>query len=210
MVEAFRPRTTLASLDLAARTAPSGDAATVTLAQRPFLGKISLRGDPRVEGFARIVRDVTGLDLPSSTRTVVTGEGSSLLRLGPDEWLLVCAGLDEAEGLARRLSEALSGRHAVAIDVSSGYTALRLGGASAKATLQKGCTIDLDAPHFAAGDCTRTRLGNADVVLHRVEDDPGDGSGGLYDIYVPRSYAVSLWHWLDESSFEYGLAVAIA
>lgn len=210
MVEPFRPRSAMASLDLAARTAPAGDSATVTLAQRPFLGKVSLRGDPEDEGFAGAVRGVTGRDLPTSARGEFGGDGSGLLRLGPDEWLLVCASLEEAESLARRLSEAFAGRYATAIDVSSGYTVLRLGGAAAKATLQKGCTIDLDAPHFAAGDCTRTRLGNADVILHCVEDDGGDGSGGLYDIYVPRSYAVSLWQWLDEASFEYGLAVAIA
>lgn len=208
MAEAFRIRSALAALDLAARTAPAGDAATVTMAQRPFLGKISLRGDRDDGGFAEAVRDVTGLDLPKSCRAS-SGESVALLWLGPDEWLLVCASFDETEELTRRFAQALQGQHAAAIDLSSGWATLRLGGVSAKAVLQKGCTLDLDPPQFAAGHCAPTRLGNADVVLHQVEDD-GEGSGGLYDVYVPRSYAVSLWQWLQEASLEYGIGVTVA
>jgi len=207
MIEPLRTRSALASLDLAVRTAPASEKAGVSLGQRRFLGKINLRGDAGDGPLARAVRDALGLELPAANRAEV-GEATSLLRIAPDEWLAIGGSLAEARELSQSLSAALEGHHAAATDVSSGWAAIRLGGTESRTVLQKGCTLDLAPPHFEAGHCTATRLGNADVVLHQVEDDR-DGSGALYDIYVPRSYAFSLWHWLHEASVEFGLAVSI-
>lgn len=207
MTEPLRTRSALASLDLAVRTAPASEKAGVSLGQRRFLGKVNLRGDAGDGPLARAVRDALDLELPAANRAEV-GEAASLLRVGPDEWLAIGGSLADAWELSQRLSAALEGHHAAATDVSSGWAAIRLGGAESKTVLRKGCTLDLDPPRFQAGHCAATRLGNADVVLHQVDDDH-DGSGGLYDIYVPRSYAFSLWHWLHEASVEFGLAVSI-
>lgn len=209
MAELPLPRSALASLDLTSRTGPAGEGAGVTLAQRRFLGKLNLRGDVGDGRFGAAVRAILGTDPPVAPDRVAAGEAATLLWLGPDEWLAVCAGLQEAAEFCDRLAAALEAQHAAAVDVSSGWTVIRLAGASGKAVLQKGCSLDLDAPRFSAGHCAATRVGNANVVLHQVEGDP-EATGAVYDLYVPRSYVLSFWQWLEDASAEYGLAVSLA
>ena len=86
------------------------------------------------------------------------------------------------------------------VDCSSASVAVSVGGFAAVDFLSVGSGLDFDAPDRRPGRVTRTRVGNATVVLHRLGDR-------AFDIYVPRSYALSFWDWLEDAAQEFGVAI---
>ncbi len=46
-----------------------------------------------------------------------------------------------------------------------------------------------------------TWCAHVDVTLWQRDDEP------TYDVVMPRGFAGSFWHWLEESAAEYGIAV---
>ena len=68
--------------------------------------------------------------------------------------------------------------------------------------LQKGTPLDLHPKVFRTGSCAQTGLSKANVILHRLSDEP------RFEIYVTISFADYLWNWLERACDEYGMAVA--
>lgn len=194
-------RSPLAVLDLAARTVAAGSEAGVVLGQRIGLGKIDLRGDPGDAGFLSRVADVVRLDLPTTPNGSVADDATTILRLGPDHWLIVTAP-GEQDRLARQLTAVLRLRHAAVTDVSSGETVIRVTGPDARRAIATGCGLDLDPPAFGPGRCARTRVGPVTATVHQIDEAP------TFDLYVARSYALSFWGWLEAASREFGVAIA--
>jgi sarcosine oxidase subunit gamma len=85
------------------------------------------------------------------------------------------------------------------VDNSDAYAIVGVRGASARNILAKGCTLDLHERVFHSGCSTRTLLGQVQVILHQVTDDPD------YEIHIHRSFAEFLWEWLVDAGHEYGL-----
>jgi len=96
-------------------------------------------------------------------------QGRTVVRLGPDEWLLL---LHEADGQAvvAELQLMLVGVHHALIDVSHAQIGLELKGSAATDVLNTGCPLDLGARQFPVGRGTRTVLGKAEIVLLRLPD----------------------------------------
>jgi heterotetrameric sarcosine oxidase gamma subunit len=120
---------------------------------------------------------------------VLPGPGSSseaagiqALSIGPGRWLVM--GSEAAVGSL----PAPPDDEAAITDLSGGRAVLTLAGANAVRTLRKGTAVDLDPCAFAAGAVAATALARMPVVIWR--------SGDMYEVIVPRSYAVSLLDWL--------------
>ncbi len=89
---------------------------------------------------------------------------------------------------------------AVFLDVSDSRTILRIGGLRARDVLAKGVAVDVHTSVFPVQAIAHTMVEHAGVLLHRVGPE-------AFELYVPRSYAVNLWHWLTESTAEFGFEV---
>jgi sarcosine oxidase subunit gamma len=167
----------------------------VTLGEVPFLAQIGLRGDPSDAGFATAVRGATGIELPGACATSGAGQ-TTLLWLGPDEWLLI--GPDgSAADLVPKLEAALAGVPSQVVDLSANRTTLALEGRRAREVLAKGCGIDLHPRAFGPGRVVQTVLARANVILEQTSEAPA------YRIHLRNSFAVYLANWLLDAMAEY-------
>src|SRR5690606_15620865 len=95
--------------------------------------------------------------------------GIALLGLGPRTWLVIA---DEISSpLADRLRRTF-GSSAAVIDQSDGYAILRISGAKARATFEKGLAIDLHPRAFRPGDVASTTCAHMGIVIWQVDDLP--------------------------------------
>lgn len=159
-------------------------------------GFLNIRLDPRNGTTAEAVGRVLGQSLPLAANTFTGGE-HRVYWLGPDEWL-VETGARRAAGLAGKLAVALADHHATVNDVSGSHTALRVIGADARTVLATGCTLDLHPRKFVPGQCARTGLGKASVLL--AVDDSASCT-----ILVARSFADYLCRWLAHAEQPHGV-----
>ena len=169
----------------------------VTLAALPFRGKLILRGGDAVRAPAA---EALGADLPGTMRSVAAGE-TTVLWLGPDEWLVLTAA-DGADATAAALRRALIGIHHAVVEVSDRMTGIGLAGARARDVLNAGCPLDLHPSVFAPGAATRTVLAKAPVVLRR----PGEPES--FELWVNGSFAPYAWLFLENAAREFGVAIA--
>src|SRR5215510_7104483 len=132
------------------------------------------------------------VDLPDLPRRV-EGRDIAFIWTGPDQWLA-----QGPPGKASLLAQAFAGLASV-VDQSHARALLRITGPRARDALAKGLAIDLHPRAFATGFAAATSVARIAVLLWQVDDRPS------YEFAVPRSYALSFWHWLQASAGEYGL-----
>ena len=183
--------------------APLGDAfdaaasdSAVQLREISFAALINLRGNAGDPEFMRAVKRGVGIALPKAPNTTVSGDGVSILWLGPDEWLTV-GGDGEQESISQRLDEALHGQHVSVVDISAHRTLLELSGPRARDVLEKGCLLDLHPRSFGPGQCVGTIIAKTQVYLEQLDDGP------TYRLYVVRSFARHMATWLMDAMAEY-------
>jgi len=186
------------------RTVPATDdgRAEVEIKIRPNLDYINLRGDPADARFATAVAEILQQELPLVANTM-RGGPISIFWLGPDEWLIVTRA-GHGAALAVSLGDTVSDFHASVNELHGGQIALRLSGPRSVEILAKGCTLDLHARSFAAGDCAQTGLGKANVLIGKVSEDP------VFDVIVRRSFAEYLANWLKTAGAEFGVRFSMA
>lgn len=180
----------------AARFAQLPDAAAIV--EEPFATMVELRVDPSGPG-AAAVAGLLGVELPTTASTYTKSADTTVIWLGPDEWLVTGTALTGPE-LEARLRETLSSHGGTAVDVSGQRTTLRLRGSHSRDVLGKGCAIDLHPSIFGAGAAVQTTLGQTGVILLAV-----DGGGADYRILVRSSFARYLADWLLDAVQEYSL-----
>jgi sarcosine oxidase subunit gamma len=183
---------------LAATTRSSGG--TILLAELPFLAQVNVRLDAKGAA-ADAVGLALGLSLPLEPNTVVRAGESTVLWLGPDEWLVVGAP-DTQRDLEQRIRAAAGDEHVSVTDVSAQRTTLLVSGARARDLLAHGCPLDLHPRAFGPGRCAQTMLARAQVVVV-VRDEPGAG----FWVLVRSSFAGYLTDWLLDAAGEYGAEV---
>ncbi|MEO8345633.1 MAG: sarcosine oxidase subunit gamma family protein [Betaproteobacteria bacterium] len=187
----------LARFAAAARaTSPVANAGIIS-AEKAFLGHINLRGRVDDPHFAHAVASVIGANVPEKPNTVRQGTDNTAYWLGPDEWLIITPGEQEA-AVARDLRTALSGCIAAVTEVSGGQTVIALGGKSVRDLLAKGCPLDLHPRAFDVGRCAQSRLAKAPILIRQVDTIPS------FEIIVRRSFASYLWCWLLDAAAEFG------
>ncbi|MFM8748327.1 MAG: sarcosine oxidase subunit gamma [Aestuariivirga sp.] len=171
---------------LAGVEAPAGLA--VSLREVTGQGMIDLRGLAADAAFMAGARTALGFELPVRPRTTATAGGVTALWLSVDQWLILCPRTNTADILAR-LGAALTGVHALAVDVSDMRAVIRMEGGGAREILMKGTSLDLLSAGIVPGFCKRMRFAEIAALLHVVDDN-------VFDIYVFRSYARYAWDFL--------------
>jgi sarcosine oxidase subunit gamma len=170
---------------------------TVAIVEEPFVTMVDLRVDPSGPG-AEAAAELLGVELPTAPSTYAKNLDTTVIWLGPDEWLVKGTALAGAE-LEARSREAVAPHGGAAVDVSGQRTALRLRGAHSRDVLAKGCALDLHPQVFGEGTAAQTMLGQAGVILLAV-----DANGDDYRILVRSTFARYLADWLLDAAGEYG------
>jgi len=169
---------------------------TIRLAELPFLAQLNIRLDAKGAA-ADAVGLALGLQLPLEPNTVVRAGESTVLWLGPDEWLLVAPPGTQRD-LESRIREAAGEEFVSVTDVSAQRTTLLVPGPGARDLLSHGCALDLHPRVFAPGRCAQTTLGRTQVVLV-ARDEPGSG----FWVLVRSSFAGYLTDWILDAATEY-------
>jgi sarcosine oxidase subunit gamma len=169
---------------------------SVAIVEEPFVTMVDLRVDPSGPG-AAAAAELLGVELPAAASTYVKNADTTVIWLGPDEWLVTGTALAGPE-LEARLREAVAPHGGAAVDVSGQRTTLRLRGAHSRDVLAKGTALDLHPRAFGEGTAAQTMLGQAGVILLAV-----NGTGGDYRILVRSSFARYLADWLLDAAGEY-------
>lgn len=129
-------------------------------------GMITLRGDLGSDAVAKALDDVLGSAVPE--RGTITGDRAAAW-MSPDELLLLCPYAD-APALAGRLSAALSGSFAMAVDVSDARAMLSVSGVAAREVMAKLTPADLSPDTIASGSFRRSRLAQVPAAFWMEED----------------------------------------
>jgi len=161
------------------------------LSVQPLRGMVTLRADLLDPAVASAVKAAVGSDMPEIRKATETA-----LWMSPDELLLLTP-YGEAGAAVAKLTEALSGVHHLAVDVSDARTMFKLEGDAAREVLAKGAPVDLARDQFGKGDLRRTRISHIAAAFWQSGDEPD-----MFEIICFRSYATYLWEWLEESSRE--------
>jgi sarcosine oxidase subunit gamma len=200
MVDAYQRRSALSHFGLAARAGQGGHAtAGVVLGEAAHRTIVNIRGDSNDAAFIGAVKSATGVDLPVKANTVNSGNGISILWLGPNEWWVVAAA-DRSDELVTALRQALQGQHTAVIDVSESRTVITVSGPKARDMLARGISLDLHPRVFGTGQCAQTGMAKANILLHQIDDKPS------YDIYVLKSFSDYLFRWSEQIAKDFGLA----
>jgi sarcosine oxidase subunit gamma len=142
------------------------------------------------------IRKATGLSLPDGAGAGTYSAGKGAFGIGPGRFLLV----DQVEGLAERLHEAVSLKVGTATDLSHGRTAIRIAGPRAEWVLSKFFAIDFALPAFPVGSGVATVHHDIFAQIQRTAED-------AFDLYVFRSFARSFWKMLGHGAEEVGYEV---
>ena len=132
----------------------------VTIARITDFGQITLRGDLASPAFAEAI----GLPLPQPRR--ITDGEVRLAWMSPDELLAFCPREQVADHV-EAVSKALTGQHALAVDVSDARAVFRLSGPEARLreTLAKLSPADFRPEALPQGEVRRTRLAQVPAAL---------------------------------------------
>ena len=199
-IDEYMRQSSLAALGLAAkaRTGPAREAGVV-LRECGHRAQLCLRGGSDGD-FEEAVEAVLGVRPPTESASAAGNGDTSVLWLGPDEWLAVFPD-ERREEILSALRDALASLHAAVVDVSHARSIIELSGAHARSVLQKGCHLDLHPSRFGAGNVAQSRFARCQLLLHQTDDTPA------YDLYVQRSFARYLWSWLEDAATEYAVRI---
>jgi sarcosine oxidase subunit gamma len=142
------------------------------------------------------IRKAAGLALPDGAGAGAYTNGKGAFGIAPGRFLLV----DQAEGLAEKLSEAVTADTGTVNDLSHGRTAIRVAGPKAEWVLSKFFAIDFVLPAFPVGSGVATVHHDIFAQIQRTSED-------AFDIYVFRSFARSFWKMLGHGAEEAGYEV---
>ena len=169
---------------------------SVAIVEEPFVTMVDLCVNPSGPG-AAAAAEVLGVELPAAASTYAKNADTTVIWLGPDEWLVTGTAVAGPE-LEARLRDTVAPHGGVAVDVSGQRTTLRLRGSASREVLGKGCALDLHPRAFGDGTAAQTMLGQAGVILLAV-----NGGGADYRILIRSSFARYLADWLLDAAGEY-------
>ncbi len=148
------------------------------------------------------IKERTGLDLPATSRMVASGH-LSFTWTAPGQWFAMADG-EDGTAFAADLAQDLAGLASVT-DQTDGRVVLRISGANVRDALAKGCMLDLHPAAFKVGDTATTPIALLNCQITRLPEEAGVA---VFELAVMRSFAVSLWHWIESSAAEFGFEVS--
>lgn len=129
-------------------------------------------------------------DLP--VNRCVAHEDRCVLRLGPDEWMIIGPETD-TDAMSAQTETALADRPHAVVDISHRNVAFEVSGQQAAEILNAGCPLDLHPAAFPPGSATRTLLGMAEIILVRLAEEP------VFRVECWRSFATYVHGFLIEA-----------
>ena len=206
MVDAYRLRSPLAHLGLAAQAGDDVDAGVV-LSETPFRGLINIRGNANDPAFVAAVKKATRLDIPTTPNTVSGKPATSrIFWLGPDEWLVVTkpgGGKRAFDALWKNLK--VDNLHASVADTSEARTTIIVSGHGARNVMAKLCSLDLHPNKFGPSQCAQTIVAKVGVMLTQTAETKTGGA--TFELYPLRSFSTYLWKRLEDAANEYGVQI---
>lgn len=171
----------------------------IRLTERRALSIVEIQAWPDTAAAVRDgVRAAVELELPRGpNRAALLGNGTSAIAIGPDRWLVVER---ERRDLYALLRAAVGAEQAAVTDQGHGRIGLRLEGGNVRDLLSKGTSVDLRPDRFPPDHCAGTKLEHVAVLLHCLDRD-------RFDLFAPRSYAVSLYEWVLDAALEFDCRV---
>jgi heterotetrameric sarcosine oxidase gamma subunit len=135
----------------------------------------------------------TPLPPPGAVHSSARGRVYCIAR---DQYWVVSADAALAEQLAAAVDPAVG----TATSLSHGRVRIAIRGTAARAMLAKLLSVDLEPQAFAVGQARQTGLHHNGVLCERCADD-------RYDLYVPRTYAASIWESLVDAALVFGYEI---
>lgn len=178
--------------------ANTGTPLRIALPRREFVQVAARRR--RGEAVAAVAREALGLELPGpGPGRAAAGAACTAFWTQPNTWLLSATRRGEGALFAALAPLAA---HAALVDQSHGLVAVTVAGAAARATLAKGCRLDLHARVFGPGQVAATEIAHSHVLLHQADAVPS------FELILEASLAADLWGWLTASAAGFGFEVA--
>jgi sarcosine oxidase subunit gamma len=177
---------------------PTTSQAGIAMKEVGLMGHLILRGDSHNREFVSAVSAVLGLELPTKPLTSSANDVTSILWLGPDEWLIMSGG-DMVFDIEVALRAKLTG-HFSLVNQSGGQTIIELSGENAIDVLKKSTPLDVHPKHFPVGKAATSVLGKSSALFYHAGEKQ-------WRIVVRRSFADYIWRWLADAGKEFGLAI---
>ncbi len=144
------------------------------------------------------IGEALGTPAPTERNGVATAGAAVVLWTGPGRWLVI---EPESRDLASLLEQHCPGDVAAVTDLGHARTGLRVEGPKVRDLLAKLSTLDVDPTVFPPATCAQTQFGQVGVLLYcRLRDG--------FDVFLPRSFAVSAFEAVIDSALEFGCRVS--
>ena len=145
-----------------------------------------------------VLQQTLQLSLPSPGQAS-SNEPSSILWIGPGRYLIIS--VDST--ILKSISNQLEDQQGALQDLSSARTVVRIQGETCRSIMAKGLNLPLDKDSFQPGQVVLSSFDHHyPAIIHNISDNQD-----MFDIYITRSFALSFWHWLCDSSLEYGYEI---
>ncbi len=180
----------------------------IWLLEQNLTGLLTVRARENKTQVNAAISALLGIDLPDRLQCVsgqaALGEAAtnatvSIRWMSPDEWLL-SAPVEHLFWLETRLRERTVGKSVAFVNVSGGFTLLRVGGADLLLLLKKSTHYDVHPSHFTPGKTVNTLFAKSQVTMTCISENE-------VELIVRRSFADYIWLWLQDASREYGLRI---
>ena len=139
---------------------------------------------------------LTGLieaDVQPAPGVTITGLRGMALNTAPGQYWVISSDAP----IARELQSGVSPAAGTATPLSHGYVRLAVCGSGWCDLLSKGISVDLHPDVLRLGDFVQTGLHHIELLLQRTGEN-------RVELYVPRSFAVSIWEWLTDAALPLG------
>lgn len=182
----------------AGRHGSAKGAAGVTMAEVTGRDLVQVGAWPEtVTAVAGELAGMLGFPAPAPRGPAVRAGDRTAFFVGPDKiWVTA----SYADTLGAKLGKLWPTSKAVITELGHSRTIIRVSGPCARDLIARFLAVDLDPAVFPAGRVTAAGLHGLGVTLHHVSD-------GTYDLYLPRTFALSLFEGIVEVAEQWGVEV---
>jgi sarcosine oxidase subunit gamma len=152
-----------------------------------------------IDGLLAAMTDVFGSNLPQRIGQTTPTEFGTLMRTGPEEYVLVG---DDASDRSTMLRARIGADTGSVTDLSHARCRIHIEGAHSCSMLNKLFALDLRESAFAIGDVALTGTHHVPSMLHRL-------GAQAWDLYVFTTYAHDQLGTLLDAAQEYGVALSL-
>ncbi|UWQ75816.1 sarcosine oxidase subunit gamma [Leisingera sp. M658] len=166
----------------------------VDLQEKPVGGLVQVAG---WEGFDSLIGQVLGLAHPLSFHTAQEAKGCTIFKIAPARVMIQH---DDPDQLAR-LTTSLSPEQAGVVALENARCRLHLSGAEVEAVLQRVAALDFSRAEFPVGEFRQSGIHHVAVMFHRTSDQG-------FDLFVPTTWAMSVFDYLRDAAWNFGLTIS--